>query len=205
MQEEALERLSKGDPAKAERLTALAWKVPKQSHKKLMYRVLQCAIPLIFCLRAEPKIRFVKDANGKMQVVDAGWQPITEKMFGYEMLVYALLMPDNPGVPTHLKKLEPDLDPVFVTDQQIDEATGQRLAAWAAGGTAKQAPTPDDAVYITADQALVLEARCTENGIDIKRLKLAAKVERLSQIKVADFQRAEDWIMRAIEATKART
>ena len=121
MQEEALERLSKGDMGKAERLTALAWKAPKQSHKKLMYRILQCSIPIIFCLRAEPKIRFTKDATGKTQVVDAGWQPICEKMFGYEMLAYVLLMPENPGVPVHLKKLEPELEAIFPLGKQIDE------------------------------------------------------------------------------------
>lgn len=137
MQEEALERLSGGDARKAERLTALAWKGAKQAHKKLMYRLLQCSTPLIFALRAEPKIKFQKDANGKMQVIDAGWQPIAEKMFGYEMLIYALMMPDNPGVPTHLKKLEPELDIVFPIGSQITEESGRRLAEWAAGGADK--------------------------------------------------------------------
>jgi len=140
MQEEALERLSKGDMGKAERLTALAWKAPKQSHKKLIYRILQCSIPIIFCLRAEPKIRFTKDATGKTQVVDAGWQPICEKMFGYEMLAYVLLMPDNPGVPVHLKKLEPELEAIFPLGKQIDESVGKGLAEWAAGGAKKEPP-----------------------------------------------------------------
>ena len=134
MQEEILERLSKGDPAKAERLTALAWKQPKQSHKKLMYRILQSDIPIIFCLRAEPKIKFQKDKDGKTQVVDAGWQPICEKMFGYEMLVYALLMPENPGIPVHLKKLEPEFEQMFPIGKQISEECGKLVAAWAKDG-----------------------------------------------------------------------
>ena len=138
IQEEALERLSKGDPAKAVQLTALAWKAPKQAHKKLMYRILQCAVPIIFCLRAEPKIKFTKDQNGKMQVIDAGWQPICEKMFGYEMLVYALLMPEHPGVPVHLKQLEPEFEPMFPIGKQITEDTGRQLAEWAAGGVKKE-------------------------------------------------------------------
>ncbi len=143
MAEEALERLSKGDAAKAERLTALAWKIPKQAHKKLMYRILQCAVPVIFCLRAEPKIKFIKDPNGKTQVVDAGWQPICEKMFGYEMLIYALLMPENPGVPVHLKKLEPEFEPIFPIGKQIDEEVGRKLAEWAAGDKKKEPPKPE--------------------------------------------------------------
>jgi hypothetical protein len=113
MQEEALEQLSGGDSRRAERMTALAWKKPKQEHKKLINRILQCSVPIIFCLRAEPKIKFQKDAQGRTQVVDAGWQPIAEKMLGYEMLIYAFLMPDNPGVPDQLKKLEPELESIF--------------------------------------------------------------------------------------------
>ena len=131
MQEQVLERMCKGDMGKAERMTALAWKEPKQAHKKLMYQILKSDVPIIFCLRAEPKIKFQKDSNGKTQVVDAGWQPICEKMFGYEMLVYALLMPDNPGVPVHLKQLEPDFEGMFPVGKQITEKSGELIAGWA--------------------------------------------------------------------------
>jgi hypothetical protein len=137
MQEEALEQLSGGDSRRAERMTALAWKKPKQEHKKLINRILQCSVPIIFCLRAEPKIKFQKDAQGRTQVVDAGWQPIAEKMLGYEMLIYALLMPDNPGVPDQLKKLEPELESIFPMGKQITEESGRKLATWAAGGVKK--------------------------------------------------------------------
>lgn len=134
MQEEILERLCKGDMSKAERLTALAWKEPKQKHKKLIYKILQSGVPIIFCLRAEPKIKFTKDpTNGKTQVVDAGWQPICEKMFGYEMLIYALLMPENPGVPVHLKELEPEFAPMFPLGKQITEEVGALIGKWARG------------------------------------------------------------------------
>lgn len=146
MQEEALERMSKGDTDKAARLTALAWKGPKQKHKKLMYRIMQCAVPIIFCLRAEPKIKFQKDNDGKMQVVDAGWQPICEKMFGYEMLIYALLMPENPGVPVMLKKLEPEFEAMFPLGQQITEESGKLIVAWAAGSKAVQHDWRDEII-----------------------------------------------------------
>ena len=131
---EILERMSKGDAARAEKLTALAWKLPKQRHKKLMQFLRKCDVPIIFGLRAEPKIKFSKDSAGKMQVIDAGWLPIAEKMFGYDMLIYALLMSENPGVPVHLKKLEPEFEPMFPIGEQITEKSGRLLAAWAAGG-----------------------------------------------------------------------
>lgn len=130
---EILERMSKGDAARAEKLTALAWKQPKQRHKKLMSFLRKCEVPIIFGLRAEPKIKFMKDSTGKTQVIDAGWLPIAEKMFGYDMLIYALMMAENPGIPVHLKKLEPEFEPMFPIGKQITEECGRLLAAWASG------------------------------------------------------------------------
>jgi energy-coupling factor transporter ATP-binding protein EcfA2 len=134
IQEAALERMCKGDESKIEKLTAPAWKDAKRRHKtKLMSYLIRYPTPLIFCLRAEPKIKFVKDEKGKTQIVDAGYVPICEKMFMYEMLVGCMMTADNAGVPMHIKELEKDLEPIFLRGKQIDEGTGERLAAWAAG------------------------------------------------------------------------
>lgn len=146
--DEILERMAKGDPVKMERLNASAWKEPKREHKKLMGYLRKCDVPIIFGLRAEPKIKFQKDAQGKTQIVDAGWLPIAEKLFGFDMLIYALMMAENPGVPVHLKKLEPEFEPMFPVGQQITEEAGRLLAAWASGGSPdwdkliRQADTP---------------------------------------------------------------
>ncbi len=128
---EALNRISGGDPARAEKLTALAWKDAKLRHKKMMNKLIRYPTLLIVCLRSEPKIKFQKDANGKTQIVDLGFMPICEKMFMYEMLVACQLHASNAGVPEHIKRLEPDLEPVFLSGKQIDEKTGERLAIWA--------------------------------------------------------------------------
>jgi energy-coupling factor transporter ATP-binding protein EcfA2 len=207
MQAEDLERMSKGDTARMERLTAPAWKRAKLEHKKLMGQVIRYPTLLIVCLRAEPKIKFTKDEHGKTQIVDAGYQPICEKMFMYEMLVGAMVHADNPGVPLHLKKLEPDLEPVFVAGKQIDEATGERLAAWAStrsaaphpkaapssSGTASPAEAAD---CISIDQATSLEDALREGGKSKDRLlanvsrQYGQKLERLSQIRSADYAEA---------------
>ena len=126
-----LERMSKGDAQRAERLTMLSWKEPKLRHKRLMSFLRKCDVPIIFGLRAEPKVKFQKDERGKQQIVDAGWLPIAEKMFGFDMLIYALMMPENPGVPVHLKKLEPEFEPFFPIGQQITEECGIALSEWA--------------------------------------------------------------------------
>lgn len=167
IQEEALERLSGGDVRKAERLTALAWKKPKQEHKKLVNRILQVSVPIIFCLRAEPKIKFQKDQQGKTQVVDAGWMPIAEKMFGYEMLVYVLMMPEEPGVPVQLKKLEPELEAVFPVGKQINEESGRRLAKWAAADV-PPAPLFDAATQKNVDKVRELCQKLNKAGDETK-------------------------------------
>jgi hypothetical protein len=133
IQLETLERMSRGNEARMEALTAPSWKDAKQRHKtKLMSYLIRYPSLLIVCLRAEPKVKFVKDDKGKTQIVDAGYVPICEKMFMYEMLVGCMMTADNAGVPQHVKRLEQDLEPIFLAGQQIDEGTGERLAAWAA-------------------------------------------------------------------------
>lgn len=187
---EILEKMSKGDPARAERLTALAWKQPKQRHKKLMSFLRKCDVPIVFGLRAEPKIKFVKK-DGKTEVIDAGWLPIAEKMFGYDMLIYALLMAENPGVPVHLKKLEPEFEPMFPVGQQITEEAGRKLAAWAKGSA------PTNGEYITTDMHIDIidKLKAVPNGE--AKLKKAAGVDSLLKIPRANYQRTLDWIERA--------
>lgn len=133
--EETLNRMTKGNDARAEALSGPAWKDAKQRHKsKFMSYLIRYPTPLVICLRAEPKVKFVKvmkDGRERNEIVDAGYQPICEKSFMFEMLVGAMMTADNAGVPQHIKQLEKDLEPIFLAGQQIDEGTGQRLAAWA--------------------------------------------------------------------------
>lgn len=131
IQEEALERMAKGDPRRMEALGGPAWKDAKMRHKRvLMSYLIRYPTLLIVCLRAEPKVKFTK-VDGRTQIVDAGYQPICEKMFMYEMLVGCQMLPGEAGIPDHIKKLEKDLQLVFLEGKQIDESTGERLAAWA--------------------------------------------------------------------------
>lgn len=207
---ETLERMSKGDPARAEKLTALAWKQPKQRHKKLMNYLRRCDVPIIFGLRAEPKIKFTKDHHGKMQVIDAGWLPITEKMFGYDMLIYALLMPDNPGVPVHLKKLEPEFEPIMVHGKQISEDAGRLLAQWASPHRSPEATSPTGsgpptasaswAPTISADQHIDLTDRLREALISQERACKAWKVESVAKLPSDAYSRALEWIAKAMGA-----
>lgn len=109
------------------------WKEPKTAHKRMMSRLLQCRAHLIFCLRAEEKIRIEKDPRtGKTIVVPAGWAPICEKRFMYEMTASFLLLDDAPGVPRPIK-LQDQHKPFFPETEPISERSGQMLAEWARG------------------------------------------------------------------------
>lgn len=220
----ALERMSRGDAEKAKAVLGLAWKEPKMRHKALMRYLVKLEIPVVFCLRAEPKIKYIKEYDDKKgreitKVVDAGWLPIAEKLFGYQMLVYALMMPENPGVPVHLKKLEPEFEAMFPLGKQITEESGRMLAAWASGATktvaaqvssnagldqrtghkpsdggpALEAPAPA-AAYITPDQVMQLETALQDAGITIEKFKKRAKLERLALMTAERFEPALKWI-----------
>ncbi len=130
IQEATLERMAKGNEARMEALSGPAWKDAKMRHKRVfMSYLIRYPTLLIVCLRAEPKVKFVK-VDGRTQIVDAGYQPICEKMFMYEMLVGCKMAPDQAGVPEHIKQLEKELEPIFLPGKQIDESTGERLAVW---------------------------------------------------------------------------
>lgn len=159
--EDAIEAMvQKMGAAKAEKLTPLAWKEPKRKIKRVVSRVaIRFPVLLIFCLRAEPKIKFVKeivDGRPKTSIIDAGFQPICEKSFMFDMLVACKMesyeLNGTPGLPIHIKKLELELESVFLSGKQIDESTGARLAAWSREhgkpGDPKR-PLPSEAGFIT--------------------------------------------------------
>lgn len=165
IQMETLQRMTKGNEQRMEALSGPAWKDAKLRHKtKFMSYLIRYPTLLIICLRAEPKVKFVKEkftradgsAGERNAIVDAGYQPICEKQFMYEMLVGCQMDPSKAGVPQHIKQLEPELEPVFLEGQQIDEHTGERLAAWCAGRESAVTPTqsPDEILASLRDASL---------------------------------------------------
>lgn len=221
--DEALERMAKGDPARMEALTAPSWKDAKGRHKReLMSNLIRYPTLVICCLRAEQKVKFTKvEKNGRMvnAIVDAGYQPICEKSFMFEMLASFLMYPDKAGVPTQVKALEEDLKPVFLLDgRTIDEQTGTRLAAWAAGrvppssasgeraeaarpggGPTKDEPPPSSSpgaepARVTAAEARALKVLCLEYGVPMGKLIAKGDVKSIDLIAAARFEAACNWI-----------
>ena len=116
--------------------SAAAWARPKAAHKLGVRWMRQARCHLIFCLRAEEKVRLEQaDRGGKKEtvVVPIGWQPVCEKNVPYEMTTSFMLTPDNPGVPQPIK-LQEQHRKFFPTGQKIGRECGKRLAEWCAGG-----------------------------------------------------------------------
>lgn len=122
------------------------WKAPKIAHKRMMNAILQCRATLIFCLRADEKIKIAKDSRGKTVVEQLGWMPICEKRFMYDMTASFTLSPDSPGIPRFdlPHKLQEQHRAFFPEGRAIDEDCGRRLAAWARGGAAAPKRTKAD-------------------------------------------------------------
>ncbi len=122
--------------------SVLAWRDAKTSHKKMVSRFLQSRSHLIFCLRAEEKIKFTKNQAGKTVIEPAGWMPICEKNFMYEMTASFMMLDAKPGIGKPIK-LQEQHKPFFRLDSFIDEEAGERLAKWAIGGAPAQPLSSD--------------------------------------------------------------
>lgn len=204
MQEAELDRMAGDNWQKREAVKMASWIKPKRQHKKMVSKLLQLKAHLILCLRAEEKIEMVKE--GGKTVVRAkqsltgkdGWIPICDKNLPFEATCSFLLLASNPGIP-HPIKLQAQHREIFPLDQQINEASGKRLAQWASGGNS----SPEDAAIpsasaagaptITNEQHANLIAILQEVQNGESRFKKQAKIERLSMLPAADYQRAIQW------------
>ena len=155
MQEAELDRMAGDDWKKREAVRMAAWIKPKMAHKRMVQRLLQVRAHLILCFRAEEKIEMVRGDDGKMKIVPKltrtgldGWVPVSEKSLPFELTVSFLLMNDRPGFPLPIK-LQEQHRAMFPLDKPVDEASGQRVASWAAGGVATSgAPSAAQAVNV---------------------------------------------------------
>lgn len=141
------------------------WKVPKNEHKKLMNAILQARISIIFCLRADEKIKIGKE-NGKTVVIPLGWTPICEKRFMYEMTASLTLTADRPGLPNYElpHKVQDQHRAFFPTDGLIGEEAGRKLAAWARGD--EPAAPADDAFATLIAEGDLAASMSTPIGLE---------------------------------------
>lgn len=187
----------------------LVWQRAKMDHaREFMLRLTQTSIPLVVvCMRAKYTMEEVV-INGKKE-----WQrskilsPKQSEDILYEMFIHGWIDQEHKF---HGTKYTLDvLRDVFRDNECITVETGQRLAAWARGGSAK---TPSDtgvmgttslaslSGHISAREAADLEAYCSEMKVPVAGLLKAAGVSSLASL--PDFTRAKAWVDKQVAARK---
>ena len=189
-QEEELTRMAGDDYRKRESCKMAAWIKPKMSHKQMVQRLLQVNSHLILCFRAEEKTKMEKDANGKMQIIPIGWQPVCSKELPYELTVSFLLTADKPGIPQPIK-LQEQHKIMFPSGKLLCEESGVLVTEWAAGSVKKPEVTPDRYPQcITLEQQTTLAGIIIDKGVDNKKFLKYMGVAGLSEISAQDYKKA---------------
>ncbi len=191
--ESECERLVKEWRSTRDKVQMSAWGRPKGDHRKLLGYMLQSGVNYILCYRAKEKLKIVQGRPPQ----PLGWQPVGPDDLVYEATVNMLLFPGSKGHPEwlpgenaekELVKLPRHFEAMFKDKKPLDEATGEALARWAAGGAAAtgspveskgasaSTATPLSAVPATATKASaaaldMLSAQLGANGIGTKEAR----------------------------------
>jgi hypothetical protein len=184
MQQEEHQRLGGSDNVKL-----LSWAKPKQEHKRMLNRLLQCRAHVILCHRAESKIEIAKEGNRTVVREKEGFTgirgyfPVAEKNLAFELTVSLLLLHDRPGVPIPIK-LQEQHQHLFPLDQVITEETGAKLVEWAAGGNVDwvariKACTTLEQLRIIRGQVDRIKARLPESAREIIKTTFNEKLAAL--------------------------
>lgn len=108
------------------------WAMAKREHKRMMNTLLASKMDIIFCLRAQEKVKLEKDSRGKLEFVPIGMQALQEKNFIFEMTL-SMLLDEKTHLPNITKCPEPLLHLFTGEPQLITPEVGQRLIEWATG------------------------------------------------------------------------
>jgi hypothetical protein len=139
-----MERMSRERNKPAEKFDQLAWQGPKREHGRMRSRMVQSGANFILCYRAKEKLKVIPNQPPRA----LGWQPVGPDDLAYESTLSVLLLPGAGGVPSWTPtedaekarvRLPNQFKAMFALRKALDEATGEQLAAWAAGGSAPPA------------------------------------------------------------------
>ena len=125
-----------------EALNFSSWADAKVYRKKLLLALTRTNSSVIMCFRTKEIVSPTKGKNGKMEVVDMGFTPITDDSFVYEATIGLTFKPNSRGVPSF-----DDLRPgeakgvkrpawsecIIRNGDQISRKHGRLLAEWARG------------------------------------------------------------------------
>lgn len=110
------------------------WAKAKMLHKRFINHCLSTNMHIIFCLRAREKVKVVKGANGKEEIIPIGIQPIAEKNFVFEQTV-SLQIDEATHFANPIKVPEP-LAHLFPGGKLLTKEDGARIRLWNETGSA---------------------------------------------------------------------
>jgi hypothetical protein len=132
--EEILTKMAGNDYHKREKCKFTAWIQPKQARNRLIQFGLQrVKAHVILCFRAKEKIAMIKNKEGKLDIVNDGYQIIGGEEFGYEMSIMFMLPPNSKGKPdwsekaSRINDLDGHLTKMLHETTQISEETGRKI------------------------------------------------------------------------------
>lgn len=161
-----------------------AWSKPAQSRKRLITGILHILTPLIFTFRAREKTAQTKE-NGKVKVVNIGWQPVAPLAIVHALDLTCILPPRADGVPIwksdkigedFIIKFPVQFQKLFTgNDVQLDENVGRQLAEWAKGGQASPRQT-ESAAAVTEPAGEAPSSAAPAGEVDSDEIALLDKV-----------------------------
>jgi len=155
----------KGDD---ERKNMSAWIKPKMAHKAMISSFLQRRIPIVFCFRAEERVKVGSGGRPENQ----GWMPIGDPRMMFELTTMLTLSNTSPGRVNYdlPRKIQRQHLHLFPDGELIGEEAGQQLAAWARGDDiGGVGPSGKSKAEQVVDK-LIIDVQATKTGGEINTL-----------------------------------
>ena len=147
---------------KVEKMNARAWAQVKAAENHFVYQLLAMRCHVILTFRAKEKNKIVKRGPEKGQWQDLGWRPIMSDRISFETMFTLMFPPYAKGVPDlSISDMREPFDTMIPAGKPVDEALGQRLAAWASGTPVAK---PDLMLH---GMRVVLDANAPAGGMTI--------------------------------------
>ena len=141
--EAEMQRMAGDNVVKRDKVNYTAWIKPKKELNEFILEIMQLNMPMIFCFRAQQKMKMVKGKGGKTKMVDAGLIPICSERLSFEMSSLLMLPENARGVPDlgeYANGLREPFDQFIKKGVVLDETLGKTLKNWMSEMAASSEP-----------------------------------------------------------------
>ena len=191
-----LDKLTRGNDAKRDGMSQLAWAQVKPPYRRLIDRIVRARIAIVICTRAKPVMVDPKTGQAvrKTKTRDARipWDVASDADLLFEMTAQVMLDPSAPGCPVYPVKRPDQLAAVFDPTRPLSEETGRQLAYWSKrqGDGARVKEVLDAAEFAAREGSEALRAHWSELSKGEQQI-VRAKADQLRRI-AAEADAARD-------------